>query len=169
MSRLWLIATVPAFAGGLALLAKMIMRLIAHTRASRVAAVPLAAEARVSLPAGPLELAMEARRLSRDFAGVTFTLHRAGAGQEEVPLRRLLFRTEVSGFERVRLSLFALEARGPGDYLLRASGVGAPEPESQVVFVRPMAAKLVLHVLALIGIGAVLIGSIVLSALALGG
>jgi hypothetical protein len=161
-----LFVTVPVFLVAALLLVRTIKGLVRTVRASRVAAVPLAPEARVRLETtGPLQLAMEGRRFSRDFAGVTFTLHRVDVGQE-VPMRRLLFRTRVSGMDRVRLSLYALDVPAPGEYYLRAESLGAVAADSAVVFVRPLGAALVGYVLALIGLGALLIGSILVTALA---
>jgi hypothetical protein len=93
-------------------------------------------------------------------------LHRVDTGQE-VPLRRLLFRTQVSGIDKVRLSLYAFEVAVPGEYFLRAESLGAAGPDSAVVFVRPLGLALVTHVLAIIALGALLIGSVVVTALAL--
>jgi hypothetical protein len=169
MPRSVLLGSVPLLVGAAVLLAKVVASLLRKVRAARLAAVPLAPEGRVHLDAqGPLELAMEAARFSRDFAGVTFTLHRAADGQE-VPLHRLLMRTQVSGQDKVRLSLYALELPGPGDYLLRASNVGTPAPGSAVVFARPLGLAIFTHVISLIVLGALLIGALVLSALTLGG
>ena len=158
--------TLPVFLVAVVLLVRTIKALVRAVRASRVAVVPLAPEARVRLETpGPLELAMEGRRFSSDFAGVTFTLHRVDVGQE-VPLRRLLFRTRVSGIDRVRLSLYALDVPAPGEYYLRVEGLGAVAADSAVLFVRPLGAALVWYVLALIGLGALLIASILVTALA---
>jgi hypothetical protein len=165
LGRSWLAVTLPVFLGAAVLLARVIRSLVRAVRGSRLAAVPLAAEARVRLEAtGRLELAMEARRFSRDFAGVGFTVTRAEDGRE-VPLRRLTFRTSVSGMDRVRLSLYALDLARPGELLVRATGLGAPAADSAVVFVRPLGAALVVHVLALVALGAALIGAVVASAL----
>jgi hypothetical protein len=161
----WLFATVPAFIAAAVLLAKVIARLVRVVRASRLVAVPLAPETRVHLDAtGRLELAVEGRRFSRDFAGVNFSLSRADTGTE-VPLSRVLLPTEVSGFSRVRLSLYGFQCPEPADYVLRADGLRDPSPDSAVVFVRPLGPKFVLYVLGLIVLGAILIGSVVLSAL----
>jgi len=166
LPRAWLFATVPVFIGAAVALAKVIAALVRATRSARMATVPLAPEARVRLDrAGPVELAMEARRGSRDFAGVSFSLHRVDIGQE-VPLRRLLLRTRVSGFEKVRLSLYALDVPAPGEYFLRAENLGQVTADSAVVFVRPMGPAIVAYVLALVVLGAALIGSIVVTALA---
>ena len=167
LGRGWLMVTVPAFGVAAFLLARMIASLVRAVRASRVATVPLAPEARVRLEAtGTLELAMEGRRFTRDFAGVNFSLHRVDTGQE-VPLRRPLFRTKVSGMEKVRLSLYEFDLPAPGEYFLRAESLGAVDPGSAVVFMRPLGFAVVRHVLSLIGLGALLIGSLVVSALAL--
>jgi len=169
LPRSWLFVTVPVFAAAAVALAKVIASLVRAVRAARVATVPLAPEARVRLETtGPLELAMEGRRFSRDFAGITFTLHRVDVGQE-VPLRRLLFRTQVSGIDRVRLSLYALEVPVPGEYFLRVENLGEVAADSAVVFVRPLGMTVVAYVLALIALGAALIGSIVVTALTLAG
>jgi len=167
LARSWLFAAVPVFLAAAVALAKVILSLVRATRAARVATVPLAAEARVRLEAtGTLELALEGPHLTRDFAGVSFSLHRLDVGQE-VPLRRLLFRTKVSGLDRVRLSLYQLDVAVPGEYFLRAEGLGATSGKSAVVFVRPLGLTLVTHVLGLIALGAALIGSLVVTGLVL--
>jgi hypothetical protein len=167
LPRGWLFVAVPGIIAAAVLLVRTIAGLLRVVRASRVATVPLAPEMRVRLEvSGSLELAMEGPRFSRGFGGVNFSLHRVDLGQE-VPLRRLLFRTQVSGMDRVRLSLYAVEVPAPGEYFLRAENLGAVSAESAVVFVRPLGAALMGYVLALIGLAFLLIGSMVVAGLAL--
>lgn len=167
LGRGWLLLAVPAFAGAAFALARLIPALVRAVRAARLATVPLAPEATVRLDAtGALELALEGRRFTRDFAGVSVALSRAEDGRE-VLLHRLLLRTQVSGIDLVRLSLYAFDLPAPGEYRLRASNLGDVGPDSAFVFVRPLGAKLAIYVPALVLAGAALIGSIVLSALVL--
>jgi hypothetical protein len=89
----------------------------------------------------------------------------------QVPLRPIVFRTQSSSFSRSRLELYALTIPSAGNYSLHIDGIDPSADYSAiaVVVARRYGASLVLHVLALVLLGATFIGSIVFSALLLTG
>jgi hypothetical protein len=78
---------------------------------------------------------------------------------------------ESSSLSRSRLELYALTLPTAGSYSLRIDGIDpfSDYSATAVVIARSYVAALVLHVLALILLGATLVGSIVFSALLLAG
>jgi hypothetical protein len=155
---------------GAALLGYSIMRLLAVVRASVIARVPAVPEQDVDLKeAGQIVLCIETTHFGSAFAGVDFAL-RDSAGRD-VPSAPIVFRTKVSGFARVRLSVRAFEIVRPGRYRLVASGIppGRDMSESALVFTRPFAAAMVFWILAIVLGGFGLIGGTVLSALRFAG
>ena len=134
-------------------------------RDSVVASIPLRAEQRFALPhAGTYDLYVEGVRFRRDFGGVDFAL--ADPAGAVVNLRPVLFRTTVSAVSRVRLLLRRFTAPGAGTFTLRITGIKPDQdPENRIVFATPVTARMVLHILAIIALGMLLLGSLIASVL----
>jgi len=155
---------------GIALLAYSIVRLLAVVRASVVVRLPAVPEQDVTLAqAGQIVLCIETTHLRSEFAGVKFAL-RDGTGRD-VPSAPIVFRSRVSGFSRVRLSVRTFDIPRPGRYRLVATGIAPDRDMSQaaLVFTRPFAAAMVLWILGIVLGGFGLIGGTVLSALRFAG
>ena len=170
-SRSWLLLTAPAGVAAVVLLCRTIASLVRTVRGSVVATLPVRAEQRISIERpGELALNLEAPFLAHRPAEMSFMVQRERDSMQ-IPLRPIVFRTESSSFSRSRLELYALTIPSAGDYSLRIDGIDPSADYSAiaVVIARRYGATLVLHVLALILLGAVLIGSIVFSALLLAG
>jgi len=163
----WLALTVPAFVVAVILLGLTIRSLIHTVRGSVVATVPVRAEQRFALPrAGDYALYVEGKFLSRDFGALEFSL--ADVAGAPVTLHPVLFRTTVSSFSRVRLQLRHFHAAAPGTFTLRVTGIREnQDPENRIVFTAPVTARMVLHILAIIVLAALTIGSLVGSLLIL--
>jgi hypothetical protein len=158
----WLALTVPVFAIAVVLLVLTIRSLIDVMRGSVVASVPLRTEIRIALPhAGDYDLYVEGAFMSRDFGALEFSL--ADSSGAPVALHPVLFRTRVSSFSRVRLQLRHFQAAGAGTFTLRVTGIREnQDPENRIVIASPVTARMVLHILAIIGLA-------ILSIAALGG
>ena len=157
----WIAVTVPVCLVSVWLLIRTVRTLIRTTRASVVASVPLRGQQILPLSGpGNYQLYVEGKRLSRDFGGLDFALSdRSGA---TIPMRRLLLRTQVSSLSRVRLALRSFRVDAAGDVTLSTTGIRpAQDPENRIVIARPFRAALVAHVLALVGLSFVAIGSLV--------
>ena len=157
----WIAVTVPVCLVSVWLLIRTVRSLIRTTRASVAASVPLREQQILALPgAGHYLLYVEGKRLSRDFGGLDFALSdRSGA---TLPLRRTLLRTQLSSLSRVRLALRNFRVDAAGDVTLSTTGIRPEQdPENRIVIARPFGAALVAHVLALIGLSIVAIGSLV--------
>src|SRR5205085_1335099 len=133
--------------------------------------IPIRAEQGVTFTApGDVILNLEGRTLTPSGGGLHFTLFRVDAGPgSAIPLRSVMFRTEVSSASRARLELYAFTLPSPGPYVLRVSGL---EPERDysgdaIVFTRPVGASVTQHVFMLLVLGAVFVGCLVVSGLSL--
>jgi hypothetical protein len=88
-----------------------------------------------------------------------------------IALSPILFRTDVSSMSRSRLELYSFTIPSAGAYTLRIEGIDPATDYSShaILITRQYRAALVLHVLALVALGAALIGSLVVSGLVLSG
>lgn len=155
---------------GAVLLVYSIVRLLAVVRASVIVRLPAVPEQDVTFAqAGPTVLCIETTHFGSAFSGVQFSLRDASG--RDVPSSPILFRTKVSGFARVRLSVRTFEIPLPGRYRLVATGITPERDMSQaaLVFTRPFAASMVLWILGIVLGGFGLIGGTVLTALRIAG
>ena len=168
MSRSWLFATLPAAALGAIALVFAIRRLVRIHRSGFVARVALAPEQLLSLDsAGALVLHAEGPRFTRTFARLRYQLVERETGAE-VPLRPILLRSTVAGMSNVRLSLHTFAIERPGAYLLRVEGL-RPETATEghsLVFTRNTRGASALAVLAIVVSALALIGSVVVTGIA---
>lgn len=133
---------------------------------SKVLTVPMAASQTLTLrQKGALDLYLEGRR-GASLSGLDFEL-RTETGSA-IPLKHVVLRTTVSGLSHVRLKVRSLYLPHDGSFILDISGLreGA-DPRNRIVFARPVGGLVVRHVLALIGLGFLLMGSLVGSVLLL--
>jgi hypothetical protein len=162
----WLALSVPTVLPGVWLLFRTSVSLITKLRQSIVLSLPLVPIQTVSFPLdGRLALSLEGRRGS-NLAGLDFDL-RDSAGSA-VELHKVLLKTTVSGGARVRLQVRSLILPHDGSYLLNISGMRPDlDLENRVVFSRPIGGILFRHVLVLVALGILTLGSLVLSILLL--
>ena len=151
---------------GAIVLAVSISRLVAAVRASLIARLPTLAEQDVTIASpGTVVLCIEAPHFGTQFAGVDFAM-RDGTGRE-LPSVPIVFRTKVSGFSRVRLSVRSFEIARAGRYRLLARGIapGRDMSDTALVLARPFAGAMIGWILGIV-LGAIgLVGGGVLSAL----
>ena len=155
---------------GAVLLVFSIVRLLRVLRESILARLPAVPEQDVRFAAaGTAVLCIEQPHLGMAFAGVDFSM-RDDYGHE-VPSTPIVFRSKVSGFSRVRLSVRAFEIPRSGRYRLVASGIvpGRDMSDAAIVFARPFAGAMVLCILGITFGGMALIGGIVLTSLRIAG
>ena len=155
---------------GAALLVYAIVRLLTAVRASVIVRLPAVSEQDVTFAqAAQVVLYIETTQFSSAFAGVDFAMR--DTARREVPSAPILFRTKVSGFSRVRLSVRAFDIARPGRYRLVATGItpGRDMSKSAIVFARPFVGAMVLWILGIVFGGIALIGGIVLTALHVAG
>jgi len=173
VSRSWVSLTAPIALAALALLSLTVASLLRTVRGSVVALAPIRAEQGLTFnTAGDLVLNLEGRTLASNAGSLRFTLTRPTGGPGSViPLRPVVFRTEVSSSSRTRLELYRFTLPSEGPYVLLISGIDSTRDYSNdaIVFTRPVRAAIVLHVLSLIVFGAVFIGLLVISGLSLAG
>ena len=155
---------------GAALVAFAIVRLLGVVRASVLMRLPAVAEQDVTFAqGGSVVLCIEQSHFGMAFAGVDFALRDATG--RDVPSTPIIFRTKVSGFSRVRLSVRAFDVPRAGRYRLVASGIAAGRDMSSaaLVFTRPFAGAMVLWILAIILGGIAAIGGTVFASLRFAG
>jgi hypothetical protein len=171
VSRSWLLLTIPVALAALALLSLIAFSLLRTVRGSVIASMPIRAEQQVTInSSGAFALNLEGPTLTARPANLRFTLSGAEPGTH-IALRPILFRTDVSSMSRSRLELYSFTIPSPGAYTLRVDGIdpATDYTHKAILITRQYRAALVLHVLALVALGAALIGSLVVSGLVLSG
>lgn len=171
MSRSWLLLTIPVALAALALLSLTALSLLRTVRGSVIASVPIREEQQVTINSGgSFALNLEGPVFTSRPANLRFALSGAEPGTE-IALNPILFRTDVSSMSRSRVELYSFAIPSPGDYTLRVEGIDPSTDYSNlaILITRQYRAALVLHVLALVALGAALTGSLVVSGLVLGG
>ena len=170
LSRSWLLLTVPVALTGLVLLSLTVSSLVRTVRRSIVASLPVRADQRVRFEEpGAYSLSFESSSPARMIAGLQFKLTNAEDGSE-LPLSRTVFRTRVSSFTRTRLELYSFVLRAPGTYRLHLTGTRpSMNSDDAIVFSRRIQGMVVAHVLALVAVGALVIGAFVATGLAVMG
>jgi len=160
----WVFVTAPGILLGGVLLSFTIRSLIRLLRASVVAAVPLAPEQRISFETpGPYDLYGQGSFGSSTFYGLDFELvDRAG---QPVPLEKVFFRTQVRSFSSVKLLLRSFTIPRADTYTLRVRGDVRPSASDGLVIAHPIRAPLIGHILGIVFLGMVTIGSLVATAL----
>jgi hypothetical protein len=169
LNKSWLFAAIPLAVIALALLALTAISLLRTVRRSVVVSVPMRADQTVTFKdAGSYVLNVEGTSLSRVAAGLSFAITKEGSGTS-IPLHRILVRTKVSSFSRTRLGLYGFDIPAPGVYTLRMTGMDSSTnyDSGAIVITRPFTLALVTHVLALVTLGALFIGSLVITGLVL--
>lgn len=156
----WLALTLPVFIFAVWLLVRVVLSLIQTMRASVVTAVPMTESMVLTIPeSGDFSLYAEGTRFSRDFGSLDFSMHDSEG--TSVPLLPVLLRTTVSSFNRVRLELRRFHLSLPGEVELHVTGVRpGSDPGNRIVIARPVGGTLLLHVLALIGLGLLTVASL---------
>jgi hypothetical protein len=155
---------------GAVLVVFSIVRLLRVLRESILARLPAVPKQDVRFAAaGTAVLCIEQPHLSTAFFGVDFAM-RDDYGHD-VSSTPIVFRSKVSGFSRVRLSVRAFEVPRAGRYRLVASGIapGRDMSEAAIVFARPFAGAMVMCILGITFGGMALIAGIVLTSLRLAG
>lgn len=152
---------------GAAVLYFCIRRIFALLRDSELACLPAAESGEVTFnQPGTVVLHVDQPRLNMAMWRARYTLRDTTTGTD-VPTSPVLFRTTVSGFKTVRLSVRYFEVQHAGRYRLLVEGINAASDASrvQLIFTRPFAAKLMLSILGILVGSACLIGSVTLTAL----
>jgi hypothetical protein len=155
---------------GAVLIVFSISRLLRVLRESIIARLPALAEQDVRFAApGSVVLCIEQPHFSVPFMGVDFAM-RDDYGHD-VPSTPIVFRSKVSGFSRVRLSVRAFDVPRAGRYRLVASGIapGRDMSDAAIVFARPFVGAMVLCILGIVFGGMALIAGIVLTSLRMAG
>jgi hypothetical protein len=151
---------------GAAVVAFSILRLLRVLRDSILVRLPARPEQDVRFAApGTAVLCIEQPHFAIPFAGVDFSM-RDDRGHK-VPSAPIVFRSRVSGFSRVRLSVRAFDIPRAGRYRLVATGIapGRDMSQSAIVFARPFVGAMVACILGITFGGMLLIAGIVLTGL----
>ena len=167
LSQAWLGVSVPLLLVGIWVLARSIHALVRMTRGSVVASLPVVAEQSLVLPEpGTYDLHVEGRHVNRDFGKLDFAV--VDAGGEALRIERLWFGTKVTSFSRVRLQLRRFRVEDAGSVTLRIDGIRpTQDPDNRIVIARPLGFGMVVAIVAIIGGGFLVIGSVIASGLLL--
>lgn len=160
----WLFLTIPGFVISAVLLAFTIRSLLRTLSGAAVTAMPLQQDQtfRLAEP-GPYDLYVEGR-LGTNFSGLEYQL--TDSAGRSVPMSGVLFRATVSSFSRARLLVQSFQVSEPGVFALRITGI-RPEAarDNRILINRPVRAAMILHILGLVALGCVMIGSMVATGL----
>ncbi len=160
----WVFVSAPAVVVAGILLALTIRSLLRTLRSSVVATLPLASGQAVRFDApGTYDLYGEANFGSANFSGLDFAM--TDSDGRDVPMHAVTFRTVVRTMSGVRLQLRSFEIPRAATYTLRVTDAADRSGDIRVVVGRPVQARVVAHILALVVLGAATIGSLVATAL----
>jgi hypothetical protein len=162
----WLFISIPALLVALGVLVFSVRGLLGFLRGKTVTTVTLRTQSTIAIPsAGTHDLSVSGRLGTTDFAGVDFQMHDESGNA--VPMRPVLMRvsgTSMSG--RSTLQLRKFDAPRTGNYVLTVTGIReGSDPGNTIVIGRPAGFALVGWILAIVLSAALLILSIVASAL----
>jgi hypothetical protein len=162
----WVFLTVPVFVLSATGLAFTIRGLLRTLSGSAVTSFPLHEEESFTLrEPGTFDLYVEGKLGTTDFAGLKMEL--TDPGGRRVPLDQVLFRAHVSSFSRSRLLVRSFTVSAPGSYTLRVTGIrSTASPDDRIVLAHPVRGAMILHILGIVALGCLTIGSMVASALA---
>lgn len=167
LNKSWLLLAIPGAIVAIVLLALTATSLVRTVRRSVVASVPVLPEQTLTFTeSGSYVLNVEGKSFTRAAAGLSFELTKEAASLS-IPLHAILVRTKVSSFSRTRLELYRFEIPDAGRYTLRISGAnaGTEAGDAAVVITRSFTVTMVLHILALVALGALFVGSLVVTGL----
>jgi hypothetical protein len=126
--------------------------------------LPVVRTQEITLPeGGRFQLSVETRRGATGFRSLDYRL--VAATGKAVALHPVLAPTTVSSLSRVRVPVRTFMFLGPGRLTLEVAGGGAFPDDDRLMITRPMGGPVLVHVLALVALGAVTIGSLVASVL----
>lgn len=118
MSRLWLLASLPALIAAASLLLYSIRRTVTAWRANKLYELPLADEHVFELTEpGPYVLHAHGPRFSMTFMGLDYELRRTD-DDTEVPMGRAWFAFRTNGFSKARVPLRRFVVDRPGRFRL---------------------------------------------------
>ncbi len=158
---LWL--SWPLLVLGLFVIWVSIATLVGMGEKNRLVTLPLAPQQVVEFDdAGRVELWLEGPLLRTRFSGLSFEL--AASDGSLLKGHRSWGRHHSSSFSRARVVARLFTVPKPGRYILRTSGLGAPQPSDEdhhILFMRPYLAQTVACVLGILFGAFLAIGSIV--------
>jgi hypothetical protein len=150
--RSWIWLGVPVMMIALAALGTLIAGVVVLMKKSTLSKVPLAERQEVQFAeAGRVVLSTEGPLLSNRAAHVDFEL--SGIDGEKVEGQRVLFRARSSGISKARMERLTYDIPRPGRYVLRMTGLGAPQVgdvNHAVVFARPHLEQSMMYVLGIV-------------------
>jgi hypothetical protein len=154
---------VPVIVIALAALGMLIAGVVGLVKRSTLSRMPLAERQEVQFAqAGRVVLIMEGPHLSTRYKQVGFEL--SGIAGDRIEGRTALFHARSSGFSKARMELLKYDIPRPGRYVLRMTGLGAPQANDfkhAILFARPHLAQSVGYVLGIILASLVFIASLV--------
>jgi hypothetical protein len=164
VGTIWLALTLPLFCLSAVLLTRTIRGLVGATRDAVILDLPVVRTQEITLPeGGRLQLSVETRRGSTGFRSLDYRL--VAATGEAVALQPVPVPTTVSSIARVRVPVRTFVSPGPGRLTLEVTGGGAFPDDDRLMITRPIGGPVVVHVLSLVVLAAVTIGSLVASVL----
>ena len=170
VSRLWLAATLPAFALGVFAIVRLAVGLVRFTREAIVVSLPVVAEQRVMLPATQrYSVLMQGKIGERSLGDLRLTV--TDASGREVPVTPVYVRSSATSMDgAVRLELFSFSATS-GQHTIHVVGIDPARnyANNRVVIARSSRGQLAVRIVALVLTSVMTLGALVGSSLIIAG
>jgi len=155
---------IPLMGFGLFLIVFCILKVIRVVKDAHVLSVPLVESQEIEfMEAGRLTLFLEGPQFTTRFARLGYELNVADG--TPVPSRRIWFRTKISGFSKVRLSIRSFDIPAPGRYILNVENFGGfqeRDTKHGLVFMRPFLPAMIACILGIVAGAGLFIANLVL-------
>src|SRR5215204_2068458 len=170
-SRLWLLATVPLFVGGVIAIVRLAVGLVRLTRESVVVSLPVIPEQSLALPrADSYAILAQGRLGARGVGDLRFSVT-AEATRREVRMAPVYVRSSATSLDGiVKLELFSFSADA-GRHTIRVLSMDPARDyrQNRIVIARQSRGKLVFRIVALVIASVMTLGCLVASSLLIAG
>ena len=170
ISRLWLVATLPAIALGVFAIVRLAVGLVRFTRDAIVVSLPVVAEQRVMLPATQRYSVLMQGKIGERGLGDLRVLVADAVGRD-VPVTPVYVRSSATSMDgSVRLELFSFAATS-GQHTVRVVGIDPARnyANNRVVIARSGRRQLAVRIVALVLTSVITLGALVGSSLIIAG
>ena len=170
-NRLWLLATIPLFVGGVISIIRLAVGLVRSTRESVVASLPVIAEQSLVFPQADRYAVLAQGRLGdRGLGDLRFSIMVEATGAE-LRMSPVYVRSSATSLDgTVKLELFAFSADA-GRHTIRIAGMDPARDyrQNRIVIARQSRGQLAVRIVALVLAGVLTLGALVASSLLIAG
>ena len=170
-NRLWLLATIPLFVGGIVAIVRLAVGLVRSTRESVVASLPVVSEQSLALPRSDRYAILAQGRLGeRGLGDLRFSVTADSTGRE-LRMAPVYVRSSATSLDgTVKLELFSFSAEA-GRHTIRVLGMDPARDyrQNRIVIALQSRGQLAVRIVALVLTSVLTLGSLVASSLLIAG